>query len=128
MNKPLTSLQAIRKHCIEDCKGGIPGSMKAVRNCQNVTCFLYSRRFGHNPKITQGKGNYALKRERGTAGKFEKGKTRKRGEKKQAQMGNKTRIIEVSESVIISKEEWRKIEKKIGQGNNEKEKNANSDS
>jgi len=95
--------------------------MKAVRNCLKLTCALYTRRLGHNEKAGQDKGRYASERERDATGKFEHKKPIKDGEKKQALASDKSQIIEVSESVIVSKKQWEKIQERL----EEKHDNSN---
>ena len=43
--KPLTSIKAIRKHCLR-CQGGHPS---LVRNCDTTDCDLFPFRLGNNP-------------------------------------------------------------------------------
>jgi hypothetical protein len=49
----LTPLQAIKKHCLEDC---CCGDHKEWKNCLISSCVLYRYRFGHQPDH-KGKGN-----------------------------------------------------------------------
>ena len=43
--KSLTSIKAIRKHCLK-CQGGHPS---LVRNCDTIDCDLFPFRLGNNP-------------------------------------------------------------------------------
>jgi hypothetical protein len=46
MNKYVTPIKSIRKHCLQ-CSGG---SVKEVRECVIHQCVLYNFRMGKNPR------------------------------------------------------------------------------
>ena len=46
----ITSMQAIRKKCVEDC---CAGDLSEVRNCLCTSCPLFEFRMGKNPYATR---------------------------------------------------------------------------